>query len=433
MTPPPLARAADAQAFTVGDHIFFDSERFRPETPSGDRLLAHELAHTLQTPSSARLLRQPNPPGTKTGADQTGTGDRTGPGGADDGWERLWVKAKGMDDAAKVLAAGMSHSKTARFVFIGLHPKFFKVYGPDGNAAGPRLPTRKEKQKATYTAGIYELTAAGATALLTRKDGSGGVKPEATPSAVMQQPLTKQDRAKIDEELAAAQRDKRAPKLPAMEMLVLEDMVEDKAALISQVNSVQHTTVILFVPKYDVSDGGGKSGGGERPTMYSSPVEGRGDGQPANAPPWPVSMTGLRLVPRDSSPTFSAKIDWTANGNYSLASQVITQVGSDIHYVWELFDITDYAQKKIDRDVAGTTDPADEFEPDDATKERNARSLSRASREAAPTSPAPRRPAASSAASSRTSARTPSGRPRTRPIPSATPSASGCRTGWPTP
>jgi hypothetical protein len=46
------ARAAattlDASAFTVGDHLFFGSERYAPHSPSGRALLAHELAHVVQ-------------------------------------------------------------------------------------------------------------------------------------------------------------------------------------------------------------------------------------------------------------------------------------------------------------------------------------------------------------------------------------------------
>jgi hypothetical protein len=42
------ARAVDALAFTVGNHIVFDRGRYAPETVSGRRLLIHELAHVVQ-------------------------------------------------------------------------------------------------------------------------------------------------------------------------------------------------------------------------------------------------------------------------------------------------------------------------------------------------------------------------------------------------
>jgi hypothetical protein len=45
------ARAVDAEAYSVGPHVVFGAGRFRPETPDGRRLLAHELAHVVQAPS----------------------------------------------------------------------------------------------------------------------------------------------------------------------------------------------------------------------------------------------------------------------------------------------------------------------------------------------------------------------------------------------
>jgi len=42
------AKEAGAQAFTLGDNIFFGAGEYRPESETGRRLLAHELAHTLQ-------------------------------------------------------------------------------------------------------------------------------------------------------------------------------------------------------------------------------------------------------------------------------------------------------------------------------------------------------------------------------------------------
>jgi hypothetical protein len=42
------ARELDARAFTVGQDIYWGDGEFSPGTPSGDRLLAHEVAHTVQ-------------------------------------------------------------------------------------------------------------------------------------------------------------------------------------------------------------------------------------------------------------------------------------------------------------------------------------------------------------------------------------------------
>jgi hypothetical protein len=42
------AQAVNADAYTVGRHLVFDSGRYAPGSESGRRLLAHELAHTIQ-------------------------------------------------------------------------------------------------------------------------------------------------------------------------------------------------------------------------------------------------------------------------------------------------------------------------------------------------------------------------------------------------
>ncbi|MEZ4467316.1 MAG: DUF4157 domain-containing protein, partial [bacterium] len=43
-----LARSLEAEAVTHGRMIFFDPLHFRPDTPKGEALMAHELAHTRQ-------------------------------------------------------------------------------------------------------------------------------------------------------------------------------------------------------------------------------------------------------------------------------------------------------------------------------------------------------------------------------------------------
>lgn len=46
------AGRAAANAFTLGNHIVFGAGQFRPDTPTGQKLLTHELAHTVQQGSS---------------------------------------------------------------------------------------------------------------------------------------------------------------------------------------------------------------------------------------------------------------------------------------------------------------------------------------------------------------------------------------------
>ena len=58
------ARGVAARAFTVGEHIVFGGRQFAPDSTAGRRLLAHELAHTIQqrnAPATAGIFRQPIP------------------------------------------------------------------------------------------------------------------------------------------------------------------------------------------------------------------------------------------------------------------------------------------------------------------------------------------------------------------------------------
>jgi hypothetical protein len=52
------AVALSARAFTVGDHIYFGAGEYQPSSASGQRLIAHELTHTIQQrPMAARPTR----------------------------------------------------------------------------------------------------------------------------------------------------------------------------------------------------------------------------------------------------------------------------------------------------------------------------------------------------------------------------------------
>ncbi len=60
-----LSRSVNACAFTVGRDVFFNRGEFQPTTPGGQRLLAHELTHTIQQgggasqPRAMHVQRQP--------------------------------------------------------------------------------------------------------------------------------------------------------------------------------------------------------------------------------------------------------------------------------------------------------------------------------------------------------------------------------------
>ncbi|MDQ0464395.1 hypothetical protein QO010_002176 [Caulobacter ginsengisoli] len=61
------ARAVNAQAYTVGQHIVFGEGQYSPGSDSGRRLLAHELAHTIQQ-SDQPVMRRKLVAGSDAGA-----------------------------------------------------------------------------------------------------------------------------------------------------------------------------------------------------------------------------------------------------------------------------------------------------------------------------------------------------------------------------
>lgn len=49
------AESISANAYTIGNHVVFARNRFQPQTPSGRRLLAHELTHSIQQSAGASV------------------------------------------------------------------------------------------------------------------------------------------------------------------------------------------------------------------------------------------------------------------------------------------------------------------------------------------------------------------------------------------
>jgi Domain of unknown function (DUF4157)/Putative peptidoglycan binding domain len=55
-----MSRELNAQAFTVGSDIYFNSGKYNPSSDSGRHLLAHELTHTVQQGGGVTLQRKPD-------------------------------------------------------------------------------------------------------------------------------------------------------------------------------------------------------------------------------------------------------------------------------------------------------------------------------------------------------------------------------------
>jgi predicted secreted Zn-dependent protease len=53
-----IARTVNSQAFTIGRDVVFGKEQYSPETASGKRLLAHELAHVIQQKNSVPMVQR---------------------------------------------------------------------------------------------------------------------------------------------------------------------------------------------------------------------------------------------------------------------------------------------------------------------------------------------------------------------------------------
>lgn len=77
-----LARDYRAEAFTVGNDIYFASGRYQPDTPAGLNLLAHELTHVVQqgAPAAApgqavgrQVMRKPTPAATAPSSGSAGS------------------------------------------------------------------------------------------------------------------------------------------------------------------------------------------------------------------------------------------------------------------------------------------------------------------------------------------------------------------------
>ncbi|WP_439578155.1 eCIS core domain-containing protein [Elioraea sp.] len=65
------ARSVGARAFALGNALVFARGEYRPDTPKGRQLLAHELAHVVQDEGGSAIRRQPAPaPRTRVVAEQ---------------------------------------------------------------------------------------------------------------------------------------------------------------------------------------------------------------------------------------------------------------------------------------------------------------------------------------------------------------------------
>ncbi|MGB1251719.1 MAG: DUF4157 domain-containing protein, partial [Candidatus Promineifilaceae bacterium] len=87
-----LSNDLNARAFTTGNNIAFNSGEYNPGTPDGDRLIAHELTHTVQQGAAGELQRQPNEGGMPVQLEGALTIQRFGGGLIESGVRRVAPK-----------------------------------------------------------------------------------------------------------------------------------------------------------------------------------------------------------------------------------------------------------------------------------------------------------------------------------------------------
>ncbi|WP_442914460.1 eCIS core domain-containing protein [Kribbella sp. NBC_01484] len=112
-----------ARAFTVGHDIFFAAGEYAPSTPTGRRLLAHELTHVLQQPNASQVR------GGLPGVSRTSDPARTG--GNATGWRRIrprYATAQG-GGHARCIRWGPERTSRRHELLVGSSRPKAQVYG----------------------------------------------------------------------------------------------------------------------------------------------------------------------------------------------------------------------------------------------------------------------------------------------------------------
>jgi outer membrane protein OmpA-like peptidoglycan-associated protein len=131
------ARAVDALAYTVGQHVAFQAGKFAPATAEGRKLLAHELTHVLQQQSIAQEIGPQLPIRAVLQRQPLGSG---GLGGPDDEGALLWesyrqsITLAGFDSDSATLKsehlATLKEYKERLQTLLGRYPdSFISVIG----------------------------------------------------------------------------------------------------------------------------------------------------------------------------------------------------------------------------------------------------------------------------------------------------------------
>lgn len=160
-----LARAAQARAFASGTDIYFAPGTFRPGSPAGDRLLAHEVAHVVQQ-ATEDVPRGVHPPGDRyeTAADRAADTVMSGRGSRNQASAQLKPGARPVVQREIVfegkLMQGLSNGKSGYpdvfFEFLqGLQTYLalsYETKGGDGKEATISKPEKSQAGEETVKA-----------------------------------------------------------------------------------------------------------------------------------------------------------------------------------------------------------------------------------------------------------------------------------------
>lgn len=190
--PARAAKSVGARAFTVGNDVFFGAGQYQPHTPTGQRLLAHELVHTQQqkglgnlaqttaiqrtpTDPTAEELENPENDTTEgpnlsfTASGSPGTRFELNPNGEGGTLYLAALKVPEMLGGFKgatnhPIAAGVPRSED-----LAMTPGQPFIYS--GKTARVRTPTQEFQKKSYYEAAEGQLEPALVTALASQVEG----------------------------------------------------------------------------------------------------------------------------------------------------------------------------------------------------------------------------------------------------------------------
>jgi hypothetical protein len=177
------ARDVAANAYTVGNRIVFNQGRFAPESPRGQRLLAHELAHVVQQTNGPQLVQRE---GEAEEVAEEGEQEKK----SDSVMSRAIraADARRWEDAAR-LANGLSPSDLKSFLFIyQKNPEFIK-YLHQGALGAPGVGDQSAVALATehtYKEVKHKEDVAYRTRLA-RENGTPPPSADGTPAAAPEQ------------------------------------------------------------------------------------------------------------------------------------------------------------------------------------------------------------------------------------------------------